>query len=472
VLVKVHIDFNGLYVQIYDIEHFLTQIKISKDMRNDIVRGFFYVYFWLIIFEGALRRWIFPSASDLILFIRDPIAICIFFLSFQLFFEKSVIKWTVALFFIGLSGVVLTMLGGHQDWLLTLWGARVPLLHLPLIFIMPQVLKEDDFWKFQKYTFMVAVPIVIFMILQFFMPPEHWSKIGAGGQGTADFLSFGDKTRPSSIFSFINGLSNFFLLLSAFFFSTIIDLKKKKSSFFCWLVPLWLLLGIVFSIGQRQLVYGVLISAFSFYLTSFIYKKLRFNLSLIFVSVIFISALVSFLAQYKDVRYAYELTSERIDSANLGEGAKGTAVYGRGDGGLFSSFMYRMRLYEMPTIIQDLGFFGRGLGYKTNAAKYRLSEKDLIRATTEEGEESAILYTFYEYGIVIGLIFLLWKIFFTLYIFYISFKNILRKKNPQGLIFFFSNYMFIITQLEQPTALGFVVFTAGLCLMANKVLEY
>jgi hypothetical protein len=441
-------------------------------MKNDIVRRLFYVYFWLLIFEGALRRWIFPGASDLILFIRDPVAICIFFLSFQLYFEKSVIKWTVPLFLFGLMGMVTTMIGGHQDWLLTLWGARIPLLHLPLIFIMPQVLIEDDFWKFQKYTIILAFPVVSFAIFQFFMPPDHWSKIGAGGEGTADFLGFGGKTRPSSIFIFVNVLGHFYKLLSAFFFATIIDLKKKKSSFLCWLVPICLFLAMPFSIGQRGIVINIFILVFGFFLTSLLFKKLIFNLNLIFVSLIFCSVIGGLLFQNSDFRLAYDLTSERIEIVNEREGSRGLLADGSGSGGLFNAFLYRLRLYELPQVVQDIGLFGRGLGYKTNAAQYRLSEKDLIRARTEEGEESTVLYVFYDYGILFGLLFFLWQIFFSIHLFNISIKNVLRKKNPQGLIFFFAVFLFPLSNLYQPSGLGFIVFTCGLCLVANKVLKY
>jgi hypothetical protein len=34
----------------------------------------FWVYFWLIIFEGAIRKWLLPGLSTPLLVIRDPIA--------------------------------------------------------------------------------------------------------------------------------------------------------------------------------------------------------------------------------------------------------------------------------------------------------------------------------------------------------------------------------------------------------------
>jgi hypothetical protein len=219
-------------------------------------------------------------------------------------------------------------------------------------------------------------------------------------------------------------------------------------------------------------VINIFILVFGFFLTSLLFKKLIFNLNLIFVSLIFCSVIGGLLFQNSDFRLAYDLTSERIEIVNEREGSRGLLADGSGSGGLFNAFLYRLRLYELPQVVQDIGLFGRGLGYKTNAAQYRLSEKDLIRARTEEGEESTVLYVFYDYGILFGLLFFLWQIFFSIHLFNISIKNVLRKKNPQGLIFFFAVFLFPLSNLYQPSGLGFIVFTCGLCLVANKVLKY
>jgi hypothetical protein len=37
-----------------------------------------WLYFWLLIWEGALRKWIFPSLSAPLLIVRDPVVILIY----------------------------------------------------------------------------------------------------------------------------------------------------------------------------------------------------------------------------------------------------------------------------------------------------------------------------------------------------------------------------------------------------------
>src|SRR5947209_5625423 len=42
-----------------------------------------WLYFWLLLWEGVLRKWVFPGQSDLIFVIRDPVAIMAYFFAFR-----------------------------------------------------------------------------------------------------------------------------------------------------------------------------------------------------------------------------------------------------------------------------------------------------------------------------------------------------------------------------------------------------
>src|SRR5215467_12997661 len=53
----------------------------SGTIRN--IRRLIWVYLWLLIFEGAFRKWIFPQFSTPLLLIRDPVVLAIYFLAFR-----------------------------------------------------------------------------------------------------------------------------------------------------------------------------------------------------------------------------------------------------------------------------------------------------------------------------------------------------------------------------------------------------
>lgn len=56
----------------------MTNISI----KNTSLLLVFYLY--LVFFEALLRRWILPEYSDVLLLVRDPIAIIVLFRSFPL----------------------------------------------------------------------------------------------------------------------------------------------------------------------------------------------------------------------------------------------------------------------------------------------------------------------------------------------------------------------------------------------------
>jgi hypothetical protein len=62
------------------------------------LRWLIWTYFWLLIFEGALRKWALPSLANPLLVIRDPVLLAIYGLAFarQIFpINKFVIALTL-----------------------------------------------------------------------------------------------------------------------------------------------------------------------------------------------------------------------------------------------------------------------------------------------------------------------------------------------------------------------------------------
>ena len=46
-----------------------------------MIKALIWLYVVLLIFEGALRKWVLPSLSDPLLIIRDPVAIGIYLMA-------------------------------------------------------------------------------------------------------------------------------------------------------------------------------------------------------------------------------------------------------------------------------------------------------------------------------------------------------------------------------------------------------
>src|SRR4051812_41945097 len=58
-----------------------------------------WVYFWLLIFEGTFRKWILPQYSDILLVVRDPVVLAIYFtaLKAKVFPRNSYVIWLGAI---------------------------------------------------------------------------------------------------------------------------------------------------------------------------------------------------------------------------------------------------------------------------------------------------------------------------------------------------------------------------------------
>ena len=48
-----------------------------------IIKKAIWIYFFLLLFEGALRKWFLPGISNGLLIIRDPIVLWIYYLAYS-----------------------------------------------------------------------------------------------------------------------------------------------------------------------------------------------------------------------------------------------------------------------------------------------------------------------------------------------------------------------------------------------------
>src|SRR5450432_2166737 len=78
--------------------------------RHEDIKRWLWIYFWLLIFEGALRKWTFASASNIFLVVRDPVVLIIYFKALQ----QRVFPFNVGLLLIGLLAIAGLALGTMQ----------------------------------------------------------------------------------------------------------------------------------------------------------------------------------------------------------------------------------------------------------------------------------------------------------------------------------------------------------------------
>ncbi|MEL6721102.1 MAG: hypothetical protein AAFP82_20545, partial [Bacteroidota bacterium] len=164
-----------------------------------------WIYLILLLFEGALRKWFLPSLATPLLVVRDPVAIGIIFLAIY----HRLVYWNIYLIItllIGLFSLSLSLLVGHGNIYVSLYGLRPILLHFPFAFVIASVFDRTDVEKVGKFLLWLT-PFMTFLIaLQFYSPQSAWVNRGIGGDiAGAGFSGAMGYFRPPGTFSFTNG---------------------------------------------------------------------------------------------------------------------------------------------------------------------------------------------------------------------------------------------------------------------------
>ena len=169
----------------------------------NVYRYAVWLYVVLLVFEGALRKWVLPSLATPLLVVRDPIAI-------WLVVEGLRRKWFVSPYFrvmmiAATLSFFLTLVAGHHNLLVALFGWRIYFFHFPMILVIGKVLARDELLRMLRFFLYLSVPMTLLVVVQFYSPDTAWVNIGVGGEGTAGFGGAMGYMRPPGTFSFTSG---------------------------------------------------------------------------------------------------------------------------------------------------------------------------------------------------------------------------------------------------------------------------
>jgi len=369
----------------------VKQQKEAKAKKN--IKKAVWLYFWLLIFEGALRKWFLAPLAAPLLIVRDPVAIWILITAINNNYLKRNIFVFAAIVTTAISFMA-TMMVGHQNLFVAVFGARIFLLHFPLIFVIATVFNHDDVVKMGKAIVWLTPPMTVLIALQFYSPQTAWVNRGVGGdESGAGFSGALGYFRPPATFSFISGTTLFFSLAGAFilYFWFNAALIKK------WLLILatvaWLA-SIPICISRTLFFQAVATTLFLF---PAIIRNPKY-ISRAFIVMGSIAGIFVILALSPILQTATEAFSARYNSANESGGGVQVVLLDRILGGIISAFQYS---YNQP-------FLGYGLGMGTSAgsqlltgkAQFLISEQEWARMIGESGLLLGIVFILVRVGII------------------------------------------------------------------------
>jgi hypothetical protein len=397
-------------------------------------------YFWLLIWEGALRKWFFPSLSAPLLIVRDPIVLLIYAIALaQGIFPFN--RYVLAIFGLaGLSFVASLCTFGNLG--VILYGLRTDFLHLPLIFLMPKVLNREDVDRFGRWILFVALPMAFLVIWQFAAPKSAWINAAAGGELGGQMISAENRIRPAGLFSFVTGMVSFLSVVTAFLLGAYLDRNKIPSWLRSLTIPC-LMISLVMS-GSRSAMASVTIIIVAVLMICVRqFKRIRTILTpailgyLIFVALCYLPLF----------RKGLEVHEERL----------------RAGGGVEHGMIERYlgQLGESFDIAFQTPLLGRGLGIGTNAGAALLTGSRSF--LLGESEWSRVVA---ETGPILGYASIVLRLAICCHLIRESWSALNRGQATPLLLVAASGLDLISGQFGQPTTLGFAVFTSGLAFAA------
>jgi hypothetical protein len=425
----------------------------NSTLRN--IRRLIWAYFWLLLLEGALRKWVLPGLSNPLLIVRDPVVLLIYMLALRArVFPRN--GWVVVLGVIAVLSTLVSALVMIVQWglppksvaFITGYGFRSNFLHLPLIFVMAKVVRTEDVKRFGWWTLILSVPMTLLLAAQFQASPDSWLNRTAGGEGEMLGSALG-KVRTAGTFSYVLGVVAFYALATAFLIWATLRGEIYKG----WLLSaagVAIVIGSVVS-GSRSVVGAVAVVVASLVLVMFLRPAAVNRFGQALVVALILGLIVSRTPIFKE---GFNVLSTRfVEVAEATEKSVSAGIVER----VFSGFQ------EGAYVWTKAPFLGYGLGIGTNAGARFLTGRQVFLLS--EGEWSRI---FLESGQLFGLAYVLWRVAIVGNIGLLCVRSV-KFGNLLPLLIFSSSFMPLLNgQLGQPTVLGFAVFATGLALAARQ----
>jgi hypothetical protein len=428
---------------------YITVERIKEERAKKQLKNAIWLYFWLLIFEGALRKWVLPGLASPLLIIRDPVAIWILLQAINHRFIKTNIYLIAMVVVISLA-FILSLTVGHQNILVAFFGARIFLLHFPLIFIIANVFDVSDVIKMGKAMVWITPPMTVLIALQFYSPQTAWINRGIGdestGGGFSGALGF---FRPPATFSFISGTTLFFSLAGAYilyfwFNTTLIKKWLLIAATVSWVASIPLCIS-------RTLFFQTAISVLFVFFAVSLKPKYAWRTVLIFVGIAIALVVLANTPTFQTFTAAF---AERFSSANESEGGLHGVLVDRFLGGMIGALE---DTYNQP-------FFGLGIGYGTNVGSQILTGETKFLISEEEWAR-----IIGELGPLLGLTVILIRVGLTVSMARLSYTQMLRKGDILPWMLLSAGFLNVAQgQWSPPTILGFSVLVGGLIFACFK----
>lgn len=440
-----------------------TPLDLLERKRRLISRLIVIIYI-LLLFEGAIRKWVLPGQGRILFFIRDPFLLWAYFLAFRYkLWPRPNFVFLLGLL-IGGMGVILgfsQILFTEHPPLIVVYGLRNYFLYLPFPFLIERILSKDTLQKMGKwslYSFFLMLPLCF---LQAISPPTSPINQGFGQDPETIYGNlgvYGDIQRASGTFTVVLGLALYIASgLALFMAFWIKDIPRKSiEKFLLASSGLAVLLTLLVS-GSRLAFFSCGI-AFVFSLAAgFLAGKLKTTITFIFY-LILAAAIAALFANTLFSSIVEAMVARWTGAAELGGGINAR--------GYLEVDRIKDDLVRFIENMDFVPFWGYGIGSGGNAFQILgnelavYAEDDWSRHIVDLGPFLGLLYLFYRWLLLLYVGLKCW-----------SATRKFHDPLPLCLFGFLCPVLFIGQITGQGTVNGYNWLFAGFCLVASKQLS-
>lgn len=346
---------------------------MKREQVHRIVIKLIFVVYWLLLFEGILRKWLLPMLQKPLFFIRDPFVLVIYFLAFRYgLWPKHSPMFTTSLILAFLSFLLMLLQIPVNDLspLVGLYGWRNYFLYLPLAFIIGTHFKAADLRLLVKRTLLTAIPIACLTAIQFKSAPS--SVVNKTLADAAPLMVTEEIVRSTGTFTSTVGHNLYISSLLLMLFAVWIRPKQERP----FRAPvLFLVTGcavavLAFAGSRSALILAMFDGVLALLSCLLLHKDSRNDLRLrgiAIMSVVLVSAVTLYLTVFNS---AYEAMKERQSLAVQSEGS----TAGRG-----------LRIItDVFDVLPSCDLIGRGIGLGTGGgAQLATGTSTLLLAENE-----------------------------------------------------------------------------------------
>lgn len=362
---------------------------MEKTSENKILNLYTFL-FYLIIFEGAIRKWLLPNFNIEIIIFRDFLVIYIIHLGIKnkLFktennIERFCLLWTSLVFIWSLLQFVFNdisyqiILIGLRNWILYIWVA----------ILFYRIVKNIDTIEIFLFRILITlIPISLIVIFQYNLPVDHFLNTYLGLEDSFDkkyFVVSDNIVRATGTFAFSYSFVQFLMFLTPVIYLLLIDkfYSNKLKYIFIFGYTLCVLLS-----GARGIYIFISVYLFINFFILFKKKTAKIILSIFFIFIIFLFLNIFFLEILIPIY-------DRFETAAVNENLMDRIIY---------------TLVGNTVNWQNFNILGYGIGYGSNPAKIYTLKPFILG----EFETDRILFE----GGVVGILFILIKIFLSFFL--------------------------------------------------------